>query len=216
VGFPGVVARRASNGVWQVLLRRDAPHPEEEHVGRIRAAFHALELVDGRLRAYGRTATGEPMNWEQRGQRWVAVELESERIPTFPAIPCGPREIPSSAQRSGSSYVDVSGFSAGQAPAGHRYGRPSAFCVDERVFAWAPLLDSGERERGGLLGWQHGERWASAYLPLLDTPVGGLEAGEFVVIIANGASVRWSSEGHAGDAHLWGRSLACTTPNATY
>lgn len=126
VGFPGVVVRRQFEGSWQVELRRDAPHPDETHVSDIRAVFDALELVDGRLRAYGRTATGEEMSFEQRGEEWVDVPNASPRITYLPESLCGARRVPRATSRGRPTPNDVSGLRArSDLPSGYRYGEPA-------------------------------------------------------------------------------------------
>lgn len=191
VGFPGVVLRREPAGGWQVVLRRDEVHPEETHVGEIRAAFTSLELVEDQLRAHGRSSTGEPMHWELRGQGWVERPDATERVTYLPHDLCGSREVPLATGREPPAPLDAAGFVAPEPTSGYRHETPTAFCAAGQVFVWVAVLDSFDEARGGLLGWRHGARYESMYLPL-DRPVGGVQSGDSVLLIANGASLLWS------------------------
>lgn len=201
VGFPGVVLRRESEESWQTELRRDAEHPDETHAGTVRAAFTSLELVEDRLRAHGRTATGESMHWESRGQEWVEMPNAVEAISYLPHDSCGSRQVPLATRREPPAPLDLAGFVAPEPPSGYRHEPAAPVCVAGQVFAWVSVLDSYDEVRGGLLGWRDGDRWESRFLPL-ERPVGGVQIGDAVVLIANGASWRWSpslNESSPGD-----------------
>jgi hypothetical protein len=192
VGFPGVVVRREPEGSWETELRRDEAHPDEAHASTIRAAFTSLELVEDGLRAHGRTATGESMHWESRGPEWVEVPDAIEGISYLPHDLCGSRQVRRATRREPPAPLEeMAGFVAPEPPSGYRHEPAAPLCVAGQVFAWVSVLDSYDEARGGLLVWREGARWQSRYLPL-ERPIGGVRIGDAVVLIANGASWRWS------------------------